>query len=60
MVGSDASKLINRQGNVEKVVVVIKDRDQVALERFIFSVDNMIQVELFDKDTRSDLSLITA
>jgi hypothetical protein len=41
------------QGNVEKVVVVIKDRDEVALERFIFSIQNMITVESFNKDTRS-------
>jgi mitotic spindle assembly checkpoint protein MAD2B len=33
-------------------VVVIKDKDQVALERFIFSIQNMVQVEAFDKDTR--------
>ncbi|KAG2155598.1 DNA-binding protein [Suillus clintonianus] len=38
-------------GNVDKVVVVIKDRNQVALERFIFSVRNMIQIESYDKDT---------
>ncbi|KAH8997332.1 DNA-binding protein [Lactarius akahatsu] len=29
-------------GSVEKVVVVIKDKDEVALERFIFSIQNMI------------------
>jgi mitotic spindle assembly checkpoint protein MAD2B len=40
------------QGNVAKVVVVIKDKDQVALERFIFSVENMVQIEAFDNDTR--------
>ena len=40
------------QGNVDKVVVVIKDKDQVALERFIFSVQNMIEVEPYNKDTR--------
>jgi mitotic spindle assembly checkpoint protein MAD2B len=40
------------QGNVDKVVVVIKDKDQVALERFIFSVQNMIEVESYNKDTR--------
>jgi mitotic spindle assembly checkpoint protein MAD2B len=33
-------------------VVVIKDKDQVALERFIFSVQNMIAVESYNKDTR--------
>jgi len=38
-------------GNVDKVVVVIKDKDQVALERFIFSVQNMIEVEPYNKDT---------
>nr|BDD37074.1 putative spindle checkpoint protein [Rhizopogon roseolus] len=30
---------------------VIKDRNQVALERFIFSIRNMIEVESYDKDT---------
>jgi hypothetical protein len=40
------------QGTVDKVVVVIKDKEQVALERFIFSVESMIQVEAFNKDTR--------
>ncbi|KIJ66302.1 hypothetical protein HYDPIDRAFT_109297 [Hydnomerulius pinastri MD-312] len=38
-------------GNVDKVVVVIKDRDQVALERFIFSIKNMVEVEPYNKDT---------
>ncbi|KAG6862133.1 hypothetical protein C0995_004215 [Termitomyces sp. Mi166 len=38
-------------GNVDKVMVVIKDKDQVALERFIFSVENMIKIEAFNKDT---------
>ncbi|KAF8846023.1 DNA-binding protein [Paxillus ammoniavirescens] len=40
-----------RLGNVDKVVVVIKDKDHLALERFIFSVNNMIQVESYNKDT---------
>jgi len=31
--------------------VVVKDKEQVALERFIFSVQNMVQIEAFDKDT---------
>ena len=34
-------------------MVVIKDKEQVALERFIFSVESMIEVEAFNKDTRS-------
>ncbi|OJA19819.1 mitotic spindle assembly checkpoint protein [Rhizopogon vesiculosus] len=38
-------------GNVDKVVVVIKDNNQVALERFIFSIQNMIEVESYNKDT---------
>lgn len=38
-------------GNVDKVVVVIKDGNQVALERFIFSIQNMIEVESYNKDT---------
>lgn len=37
---------------MDKVVVVIKDRNQVALERFIFSIRNMIEVESYNKDTR--------
>jgi hypothetical protein len=41
------------QGNIEKVVVVIKDKDEVALERFIFSIQTMIAIESFNKDTRS-------
>ncbi|KAG6914635.1 hypothetical protein DXG01_016196 [Tephrocybe rancida] len=51
---SGAVKAITEElvlGNVDKVVVVIKDKDQVALERFIFSIENMIQVEAFNKDT---------
>lgn len=46
-----AVKFSIKQGNVDKVVVVIKDRNQVALERFIFSVQNMIEVESYNKDT---------
>ncbi|KAA1468009.1 DNA-binding protein, partial [Dentipellis sp. KUC8613] len=38
-------------GNVDKVVVVIKDKDEVALERFIFSVQTMVEIESFNKDT---------
>ncbi|KAG2149567.1 DNA-binding protein [Suillus cothurnatus] len=38
-------------GNVDKVVVVIKDRNQFTLERFIFSVQNMIEIESYNKDT---------
>ncbi|EKM61335.1 uncharacterized protein PHACADRAFT_156594 [Phanerochaete carnosa HHB-10118-sp] len=38
-------------GNVEKVVVLIKGKDDVALERYIFAVQNVIQVEAYNKDT---------
>jgi len=51
---SGAVKAIGEElvlGNVDKVVVIIKDKDQVALERFIFSVQNMIAVESYNKDT---------
>lgn len=37
---------------MDKVVVVIKDKEEIALERFIFAVETMIQVEQFNKDTR--------
>lgn len=40
------------QGNVDKVVVVIKSPDEKPLERFIFAVRNTLQVESFNKDTR--------
>jgi len=36
------------------VVVVIKDKEQIALERFLFSIDTMIEVEGFNKDTSVD------
>jgi mitotic spindle assembly checkpoint protein MAD2B len=47
-----ALSFLSLQGNVDKVVVVIKDKNQIALERFIFSVQNMIEVEPYNKDTR--------
>ena len=54
---SDRHRLLKTlQGNVDKVVVVVKDKEQVALERFIFSIQNMVQVEPFEKDSRFVLS----
>jgi len=47
-------------GNVEKVVVVIKDKDEVALERFIFSIQTMITIESFNKDTSVEGAMATA
>ena len=40
------------QGNVDKVVVLVKNKEDIALERFVFAVQNMIQVESYNKDTR--------
>lgn len=36
--------------------MVIKDKDEVALERFIFSIQTMVAIESFNKDTRSTFS----
>lgn len=47
-------------GNVEKVVMVIKDKDEVALERFIFSIQTMIAIESFNKDTSVEGAMATA
>jgi hypothetical protein len=47
------------QGNVDKVVVVIKDKDHIALERFIFAVQSMLKVEPYDKDTKYSLHSTT-
>ena len=44
---------------MDKVVVVIKDKDDGPLERFVFAVENMIQVEAFNKDTRSVMSRLS-
>lgn len=51
---SGAVKAIGEElvlGSVDKVVVVIKDKDDIPLERFIFAVENMLQVEAYDKDS---------
>lgn len=40
------------QGNVDKVVVIIKDKDHVALERFLFAVENMVNVDASERDLR--------
>ncbi|KAF8585840.1 mitotic spindle checkpoint HORMA domain-containing protein, partial [Ramaria rubella] len=39
-------------GNVEKVVMVIKDNNGAPLERFIFSIKHMVQLESYDRDQR--------
>ncbi|KDQ15724.1 hypothetical protein BOTBODRAFT_54600 [Botryobasidium botryosum FD-172 SS1] len=38
-------------GNVERVVVVIKDQAEIPLERFVFSLRNVIEVETDLRDT---------
>ncbi|KAF8516747.1 DNA-binding protein [Hysterangium stoloniferum] len=41
-----------KAGTVEKVVMVIKDPKDVPLERFIFSLRQMVQLESYDRDQR--------
>ncbi|KAI0082099.1 DNA-binding protein [Panus rudis PR-1116 ss-1] len=51
---SGATKAVSGElalGNVDKVIVVIKNKEEEPLERFIFAVQNMIQVEAFNKET---------
>jgi len=48
------------RGKVDKVVVVIKDKEQIALERFLFSVDTMVEVEGYNKDTSVDEAMTSA
>ncbi|CAK5280603.1 unnamed protein product [Mycena citricolor] len=60
---SGAVKSIRDQllaGNVEKVVVVIKDKEEVALERFMFSVEQMVEIESFNKDTSVENGIAAA
>ncbi|KAI0964061.1 hypothetical protein AcW1_000970 [Taiwanofungus camphoratus] len=47
-------------GTVDKVVVVIKNKDEAPLERFIFAVRNMIQVEAYNKDTSVENAMTSA
>ena len=42
---------------MDKVVVVIKNKEDTPMERFIFAVQNMIEVEPYNKDTRFGESL---
>jgi len=44
--------LIIIQGNVDKVVVVVKNKQDVPMERFIFCIQTMIQIESYNKDTK--------
>jgi len=47
-------------GNIQKVLVVIKDKHQIALERFIFSVENMIEVEAYNRDVNVQEAMTSA
>jgi mitotic spindle assembly checkpoint protein MAD2B len=47
-------------GNIQKVVIVIKDKEQVALERFIFSVQNMIEVDAYNRDVSVQEAMTSA
>ncbi|KAH9835931.1 DNA-binding protein [Rhodofomes roseus] len=38
-------------GALDKVVVVIKDKNEVALERFIFALHSLVNVESYNRDT---------
>lgn len=40
------------QGNVDRVVIVIKDGENIPLERFIFAVQNTVQIEPHTKDSK--------
>ncbi|GJJ09748.1 hypothetical protein Clacol_003972 [Clathrus columnatus] len=39
-------------GTIERVIIVIKDPKDVPLERFIFSIKQMVQLESYDRDER--------
>ena len=47
------------QGNVERVVVVIKDRHEVALERFVFEIQTVLEAPpIWQRDVRCVSSLV--
>lgn len=52
------AQLTLAQGTVDKVVLVIKNTDEKPLERFIFALRNTLQVESYNKDTRSPTAVI--
>jgi len=60
---SGAVKAIGEElirGKVDKVVVVIKDKEQIALERFLFSIDTMIEVEGYNRDVSVDEAMASS
>jgi len=40
------------QGNVDKAIVVIKNKEDEPLERFVFALRTMIEVQGYDRDHR--------
>ncbi|KAI0801105.1 DNA-binding protein [Fomes fomentarius] len=48
------------EGNVDKVVVVIKAPDEKPLERFIFALRNTLEVESYNKDTSVEGAITVA
>lgn len=45
--------LLNRQpfqGTIDKVILIIKDKDEVALERFIFSIEKILNIKGYNTD----------
>jgi len=42
---------------VEKVVLIVKDKRGIALERFIFSIRQMIELESYDRDQKYEIKI---
>ena len=40
------------QGHVDKAIVVIKNKEDEPLERFVFALRTMIEVQGYDRDHR--------
>jgi mitotic spindle assembly checkpoint protein MAD2B len=40
------------QGHVDKAIVVIKNKEDQPLERFVFALRSMIEVQGYDRDHR--------
>ena len=40
------------QGHVDKAIVVIKNKEDEPLERFVFALRTMVEVQGYDRDRR--------
>ena len=49
---SRASSDLAGQGHVDKAIVVIKNKDEEPLERFVFALRGMVEVQGYDRDQR--------